>query len=259
MAKPLVSVIVPVRNRADLIERCLSSIESQVEVTVECIVVDCLSTDGTSQIVASHVGRIPGWRHIVEDDSGQAEAINKGIALCSGKYVTWLNADDYWEQGFLREATALLDAAPETVLATGITLAERLDGAIVDAYVPKAHSREDLLVRTTSVVQPSSLIRRTALDAAGPLDESLHYVMDYDLFIRLLALGTAVSSPRIWAHFLLDPTTKSGSAGERFMREKWRVLRKHSAPLVTPITWAMCVWWAKRLLKTPVRIAKRWF
>src|SRR5262245_19737784 len=82
---PVISVIVPCRNRAQFLPATLESILQQEYPHIECIVVDAASTDGTSDILKHYDGRYPrSFRWISEADKGHADALNKGFKLSRG-------------------------------------------------------------------------------------------------------------------------------------------------------------------------------
>lgn len=92
--KPLISVITVVFNGAETIEHNIQSVLSQDYEYIEHIIIDGGSTDGTTDILRRYDERIDCW--ISERDAGIYDAMNKGIALASGKYIGMLNADDYF-------------------------------------------------------------------------------------------------------------------------------------------------------------------
>jgi len=90
--KPLVSVIIPVLNRAQSIEQAVKSVINQEYENVECIIIDGGSTDGTLNIIKNYDDRIDLW--ISEPDTGIYEAMNKGIAEAGGDWLYFLGSDD---------------------------------------------------------------------------------------------------------------------------------------------------------------------
>lgn len=90
--QPLVSVIIPVRNRAEQLETALLSVLSQKEGIAELIVIDGASTDGTVDIIRKYSDRLAYW--ISEADHGIYDAMNKGLKQAGGKYLFFLGSDD---------------------------------------------------------------------------------------------------------------------------------------------------------------------
>lgn len=257
----LTTVVVPVRNRVDLIQRCLESIRVQEGARIQCLIIDSCSTDGTSEVVADFIRRCGtgnvAWDHLVELDSGQSEAINKGLDRASGEYFAWLNADDYWEPCFLNEAQAVLRAKPDAVFVSGAVVIEDASRREIQTYAPTVLTAERLLETDGTIVQPSTLFRTQAIRSVGGLDAELHYAMDYDLYVRLLMAGTMVATNSVWAHFLLDGSTKSGTSRASFFLERWRVRRRYHAPLWSAINRQALVFWLAEPLRHIRRLRER--
>ncbi|HMK43290.1 MAG TPA: glycosyltransferase family A protein [Dissulfurispiraceae bacterium] len=91
--KPLVSVVIPTYNRADLLPAAVQSVLDQTYPNVEVIVVDDGSTDTTRTVMACFLDRI---RYIVTDNEGPAHARNTGMKAATGKYIAFLDSDDLY-------------------------------------------------------------------------------------------------------------------------------------------------------------------
>lgn len=114
---PLVSVIIPVFNGADFIGPALESALCQTYESLEILVVDDGSTDGTAEIVAAYATRDPRVRVIAQANGGVARARNRGIAEAQGEFVAPLDADDLWEPTKIaRQMERLLEAGGRTGL-----------------------------------------------------------------------------------------------------------------------------------------------
>src|SRR3954469_16608025 len=96
MKAPTFSIVVPTYNHGRWIETALRSIFDQGVAQVEVIVMDAVSTDGTTAILERYRDRIQWHR---KKDRGQADAINQGFALANGDIVAWLNSDDTYLPG----------------------------------------------------------------------------------------------------------------------------------------------------------------
>tara|TARA_Y100000287_G_C14190523_1_gene339964 strand:- start:217 stop:1194 length:978 start_codon:yes stop_codon:yes gene_type:complete len=102
-----VSIIVPVFNGSFLISRCLDSIFTQIgNFKIEVIVIDDGSTDNTLKILENYKKPITILKQV---NNGPAAARNEGIKISTGKYLTFLDADDYWQPAFLKETISFLD------------------------------------------------------------------------------------------------------------------------------------------------------
>lgn len=108
-----ISVIIPFYNCAQLISRCLDSVFAQQgNFNLEVILINDGSTDNSVEIVQQYPKPIV---LLQQSNQGPAAARNKGIAAATGKYLAFLDADDYWEPDFLAETVAFLESHPETI------------------------------------------------------------------------------------------------------------------------------------------------
>lgn len=195
---PLISVVVPCRDRAAYLRPTLDSILGQDYPAIECIVVDAQSTDGTLEILRSYGDRI---RWISEPDQGPADAINKGWRMGRGEILAWLNADDVWELPHAAgQAVAYLNEHPNVDVVYG-------DCGRIDAQgapMGKSYLHEwDLTYAVTNcdhcIPQPSAFMRRRILEKIGWLDISL-ILMDRDLWYRAGLTGSIAHVPHLLAH-----------------------------------------------------------
>jgi glycosyltransferase involved in cell wall biosynthesis len=109
-----ISVIIPVYNAAPLIKRCLDSILAQNgEYTYEVLLIDDGSTDNSVEIIKSYNN--PHFKIFRQKNAGPAAARNVGITNAQGKYITFLDADDYWENTFFEETISFLSKNTECV------------------------------------------------------------------------------------------------------------------------------------------------
>lgn len=108
-----ISIIIPVYNGELLIERCLDSVVSQNGgFDLEIIVINDGSTDNSEEIILKYDKPI---KYLNQDNQGPAAARNKGIEVASGKYLAFLDADDYWLRGFLSHTVDFLERNPVAV------------------------------------------------------------------------------------------------------------------------------------------------
>ncbi len=178
---PLVTVAVPSYNQGRYLEEALESIFQQ-DVRTEIFVADGGSSDNSREIIGKWAPKLSGWRS--HPDSGQSAAINECLARGTAPYVCWLNSDDYWLRGALRELVSALEANPSCPVAYGRAwnVTEKT-GKKTPVWVEPFNI--DRLAFRCIICQPATLIRRCAWEAVGGLDESLKMVMDYDLWWRL--------------------------------------------------------------------------
>jgi|GEM_PF-3638206 hypothetical protein len=190
-----VSIVVPTFNQGKYIKECLESIYTQKYRDIEVIIQDSLSNDGTEAICDKYTQMDPRFRYCREKDLGQSDAINRGLAKCSGKLWTWICSDDRYNNS--QAIAKLVDAFKRgcasdagAVGAFGRACFMDEDGKITGPY-PQMNThieREDLQM-DWPLSQPSSiLLRQRVLDVGGVVTE-FHLAMDLDLFIKMLEGG----------------------------------------------------------------------
>jgi len=106
-----VSIVTPSFNQAAFLEQTMRSVLDQGYPDLEYLLVDGASTDDSQEIIDKYSELLAWW--VSEPDSGQAEAINKGLIKASGDIVAWLNSDDIYLPGAIQKAVAVFEKYPE--------------------------------------------------------------------------------------------------------------------------------------------------
>jgi hypothetical protein len=226
-----VSFVIPTRNQAPFLRRCLDSCLAQGLPGAEVLVQDGGSTDGTQDVLASYGDRI---RWVSAPDGGQAQAVNRAVARASGEVIAWINSDDYYAApGCLGEAVAAFDADPAVDLLFGDALVVDAGGAPLRPYRNRAFaSARELLTSPIGPSQPATLFRRALFLEAGGLREDLHLTLDYGLWLRLLPRARrVVRLEKTLACMTFHPAAKSTAAMGQQIRELGRVKREAAARL----------------------------
>lgn len=230
MTLPRITLVTPSFNQGRFIEQTIDSILSQNYPNLEYIVVDGGSSDGSVDVIRRYERHLTWW--VSEADGGQTDAISKGFSRSSGLLLNWLNSDDLLRPGALM-AVAECSMATGADLIVGEDLAFTTDPAQPCAHFqPAGHSFPDCLRFWDGQFryhQPCTFFSRRALLAAGGLDSSLHYVMDYDLYCRLLALPECrvefLSLPL--SSFRLHADAKTSAHRSQFLIEQEQVSRRY--------------------------------
>ncbi len=218
----LVSIITPSYNQAAYLEQTLRSVLEQDYAPIEYIVVDGGSTDGSVEILQRYAPRLSWW--VSERDRGQAEAINKGLARARGEIVAWLNSDDLYLPGAVRAAVQAFREHPQAVFVYGDVLSIDEQGRVFNHQRFRPITLQDLLCFYI-IGQPAVFMRRKALEQAGLLDLSFHYLLDHHLWIRLAQIGEIVYVPQTWAAARYHPQAKNQRQALAFGEEAFRILR----------------------------------
>ena len=224
--EPLVSIITPSFNSAVYIERTIKSVLAQDYPRIEHCVIDGGSNDGTVEILK----RYPHLRWVSEKDSGQSNAINKGIRMSKGSIIGWLNADDLYAPNAVRASVDYLLSHPDVAMAySDCEIIDEKDRAL-GKIIARGYNEFLHLAWYNVIPQPTGFFRREYSEKAGPIDESLHYVMDWEYWVRLGRAGRLARIPGCLAKFRLVEGTKTFSQNDRFYVEIRGVCKKYNAP-----------------------------
>lgn len=225
-AQPLVSIVTPSYNQAAYLEAAIRSVLAQDYTPIEYILVDGASSDGSAEIIQRYADRLAWW--VSEPDSGQAEAINKGLHKANGEIVAWLNSDDLYLPGAVSQAVALLQAQPYLgmVFADAITIDPQ--GSPLNRLSFGPWGLEELLCFRI-ICQPAVFMRRSVIEKAGYIDHTFHYMLDHQLWIRMARLApvqyAAVNSGSpVWAAARHHPGAKNVAQAPLFGKETLRLM-----------------------------------
>jgi len=213
--------VTPSYNQAAYLEQTLISVLEQDYPRLEYFVVDGASTDGSVDVIRKYADRLTWW--VSEKDSGQAEAINKGLARANGEIVAWLNSDDYYLPGAILGAVKAFHENPDVILVYGNMLAMDEHGDTINMLKYNQLTLEDLLCFQI-VGQPAVFFRREAYERAGGLDPSYHYFLDHHLWLRIALQGQILHMDETWAAARYHPEAKNRMKAAEFGREAFRVL-----------------------------------
>jgi glycosyltransferase involved in cell wall biosynthesis len=214
---PIVSLVTPSYNQADFLERTILSVLEQTHAPIEYIVIDGGSTDGSLDIIRKYRDRLAYW--VSEPDRGQADAINKGFARATGKYLGWLNSDDVLYPGAVARTVGFLEAHPEVDFVYGDVDQGESEGATTP-FRGKATTFETMLATfEVPVPQQGSLWRRSLLDRVGPLDPRWQVVLDREFFLRAAEHCNMAYLPETLGFFRMHPESKSVALQTRWLDE----------------------------------------
>ena len=229
---PLVTIAVPSFNQERFLDDALASIFQQ-EIPVEVFVLDGGSSDNSLEVIRKWEHQLAGWRS--HADNGQAAAINEGIAAGRAPYVCWLNSDDWYLPSGLAKLLAELEKHPEAPVVYGrswnfIQKSRKQYPIWVEPF------NEHRLALRCIISQPATLIRRTAWEAVGGVDEKLHMAMDYDLWWRLFKqIGPLHFLNYFVAVNREHEDTKTKKQRRLHYKEAMDVVRRHYGSL--PLKW----------------------
>ena len=179
-----VSVIIPAFNATSTLPRCLDSIIPQLDDSMELIVVDDGSSDGTFNLLT---GRYKDVKQLipvrVAHNRGAAKARNDGLRLSRGRMIAFCDADDEWLPGKLADQVAVLDENPET------DIVFILDRNVTDDTNTGSRRILDMSLKDNTFHLRSCLARKSLFDRIGVLDESLPMRDDTEWIVRAISSG----------------------------------------------------------------------
>ena len=222
------TIVTPSFNQGTFIERTVDSVLSQEgDFELEYLVVDGGSTDGTLDVLRRHGERL---RWTSGPDRGQSAAINRGFRAATGDVVAWLNSDDTYAPGALDAVARALRESGARWCFGDCRIIDEDDREVrpaisrYKAWVARRYSRARLVGRNF-IPQPATFFRRDLLLEAGPIDEKLHFAMDYDLWLRFSAIAAPVHVPRTLASFRWHGASKTGGGYVKGAWECFRIAR----------------------------------
>lgn len=221
---PKLSVVTPSFNQADFIEETIRSVLLQDYPNIEYIVIDGGSTDGSVDIIKKYEKWLDYW--VSEPDNGQSHAINKGWNQSSGEILAWLNSDDVYQPGAFSQAAAYLTKHQTVGMVYGNCDIIDRTGTTTGHCPSMAFDLKALACNQWFISQPATFFRKTAVEKAGKIDESLHLVMDWEFFLRIAFNDIVNYLPVDIAKFRVWEDAKTSSQSIRSAREKLLVLER---------------------------------
>jgi hypothetical protein len=218
---PLVSIVTPSYNQAAYLESTIRSVLDQDYAPLEYLIVDGGSTDGSLEIIQKYAGRLAWW--VSEKDSGQAEAINKGLKRASGEIVAWLNSDDLYLLGAIQGAVRAFQGDPDLGMVYGDAITVDPEGRQLNRLAFKDWGLKDLM-GFRIICQPAVFMRKAVLEEAGYLDPSYHFMLDHLLWIKIARLAPIQHVPIPWAAARHHPEAKNVAQAPGFGQETFRIL-----------------------------------
>jgi glycosyltransferase involved in cell wall biosynthesis len=179
---PLVSVLTPSMNQGRFLRDCIASVAAQSYTRIEHIISDGGSSDETLDVLRAAPTSV-SW--VSKPDRGQAHAVNEAFLASSGEIVGWINADDgYADRRAIEWVVDAFTARPGIDVLHAHALLVNEDNVVLQV-LPALRFEMDRLRAVNYVWQPAVFFRRSVIEREGFLDESLHYVLDRELWFRL--------------------------------------------------------------------------
>lgn len=214
---PKISIVTPNYNFGQFIENTIRSVLLQGYPNLEYIIIDAASTDNSVEIIKKYEKWLTYW--VSETDSGQSQAINKGFAKATGEILAWLNSDDRYLPATLKIVAQSAMAHPNAGAFAGRAQRINLKGKVLLEKEVPGLSFEEILNWHQYLAQSSCFFRRKVWQQCGPLDETLHFQMDFDLWLKIARKSSFIEIPEILSQQFFHKEAKT--IKERFMAQRW--------------------------------------
>lgn len=183
--KPLVTIITITFNlikvgREKTFRQCVKSVHNQTYKNIEHIIIDGASSDGSLKIIKEYADK--GWiKYISEPDNGIYDAMNKGIKMARGKYIAFLNSDDFYHNinAVKLSVEALEKNDADFSYANYVLINEKRKKEVIKGEIEK-------FLYTMPFGHPTMFTKLSVIREMGGFNETYKLPADYDLIIRLI-------------------------------------------------------------------------
>jgi glycosyltransferase involved in cell wall biosynthesis len=228
----IVSIVTPSYNQGRYLEAAMESVLSQQGESLQYVVMDGGSTDGSAAIIRARERRLHHWQSV--PDGGQAAAIAEGFAKTTGGIMGWLNSDDLLLPGALGRVVRAFTRHPGCGFVYGDTLVIDAEGRELERRYWPARIRADHWAHGQPVGQESCFWRREVYDAVGGVDPTKQFIMDYDLFYRMWRTTRFCKIPAFLGAYRVQGESKNARLPHVREAEMAEALQRYA---IRPLGW----------------------
>ena len=230
MNYPKISIITPSYNQDQFLEETIQSVLSQNYPNIEYIIIDGGSTDNSVDIIKKYEKSLAFW--VSEKDNGQTYAINKGLKMCSGDIIAYINSDDIYMVGAFEYIAKFFNENPKYDMVYG------------DCYIINENSKVirkkleldfDYLMGCfigfgIIIPQPTVFFARAVFEKIGFFNEKYNYAMDAEYWARIATVSKIEHISKYLASFRVHTASKTKihlqETNNRYSEESIQLIRK---------------------------------
>lgn len=226
---PKISIVTPSYNQGQFIEETIRSVLLQGYPNLEYIIIDGGSNDNSVEIIQSYEKHLAYW--VSKSDRGQSHAINKGISMCRGDIVAWLNSDDVYHKSAFEKVAKFMwqnGRIMKDIIYGNCDIIDK-HGRFKERWYAKPVVRENLIRFWTQnfLIPQPTVFMKASIFRNNLLNELLHYAMDWELYLRLCDYYEFSFFPEIVAQFRFCEGTKSRQGDKYFFDEQLEVSKNY--------------------------------
>ena len=222
------SIVTICLNAERYLAEAMDSVLSQDWQDLEYLLVDGGSGDRSGEIIQGFAEQDRRVKYVVEAEPGIARAMNCGLMMAQGDIIAFLHADDrYAGASVLTKVAETFRECPEALWVTGGMKEIDAHGEFL-RELPARRFALSRLLRNNIIYHPATFVKRSVMAELGGFDESLRFAMDYDLWLRLSALGHPAQCRDCLADFRVHDGSLSSVERIKTLEEEYLVRQRHT-------------------------------
>ena len=241
---PKISIVTPSYNQGAYLDETLQSLVDQNYPNLEVIIQEGGSSDNSVEIAQRFVEQYPSIFQLhVENDSGQADALNRGFRKTTGDILGFLNSDDRLRAGCLLHVAEKIDPTRNRHIVFGRSLFfgnDPLKEGMEHACDYTSHFEQLAIWKRhfNQIPQPSTFWTRQVWEQCGEIDNDVHHALDYDLFCRFSQHYRFHKAPEIWSDYRLHNDSKTANKShEDLVDDCDEISRRYWGSWLRPLRW----------------------
>lgn len=246
MEEKRITVVTVSYNQGDFIRKNIESVLAQEYGNFEHIIIDAGSKDNTIDILKEY----PHLKWVSEPDKGQSDGLNKGFRKATGDIVYWINSDDYVAPNSFNAINRFFNENLDASVVVGNQVIVGGNDEVINVLKAKKYDYDFLLNGVKNgCMQNSTVFKLKVLENVGLLDESFHYTMDQELFVRIASKYKFYNIDKDIACFRVWGDSKTSMSKIKFFKELLKIKNKHKGNVFSSSN----IWILWQFVKEPFR------